>query len=121
MLLIPALVSASLAVSPVQGEDVLQAWRNVLALKIRDEGFGCWRVTELVEFGFEHDGRVALVVCQGGLGRSEAEGTRPYRVVFYTEGDITVKPWPRQEARGPGAREPGAPASVPQPQQGDTP
>jgi hypothetical protein len=72
----------------------------VLALKIRDEGFGCARVVDVVEHGFEHEGRVALVVCQGGFSR-DGDARRPYRVIFYTEGDITVRPWPRLEARGP--------------------
>jgi hypothetical protein len=100
MLLVPLAVLASLPVVPARVDDGLQPWRHVLALKIRDEGFGCGRVVDVVEHGFEHEGRVALVVCHGGFGR-EADGPRPYRVIFYTEGDITVRPWPRLEARGP--------------------
>lgn len=97
MLLAPFLVSAlSMAVPAGGGEGGFQPWMQVLAEKIRDEGYGCADVHRLVELGFEYEGRVALVICRAAYVRNPEE-QRSYRVVFYTEGDLTVRPW-RQEA-----------------------
>ncbi len=97
MLLAPFLVSALFAAVPAGGgEGGFQPWMQVLAEKIRDEGYGCADVHGLVELGFEHEGRVALVICRAAYARTQGEH-RSYRVIFYTEGDLTVRPW-RQEA-----------------------
>ncbi|KAA2236111.1 hypothetical protein [Salinarimonas soli] len=94
----PYLVAAFLAVSPTSGEDgMVQPWTHALATSIRDAGYGCAVVGHVAELGFENEGRVALVVCRGGFAPDEADH-RAYRVVFYTEGDVTVRPW-RQAAQ----------------------
>jgi hypothetical protein len=92
------LVTAFLAVSPAYGSgEVFQPWTHALATWIRDAGYGCAVVSHIAEFGFEHEGRVALVMCRSGFDPDTAH-QRSYRVVFYTEGDVTVRPW-RQEAQ----------------------
>jgi hypothetical protein len=91
-------LAAFLAVSPARGDgEVFQPWTHALATWIRDAGYGCAVVSHITELGFEHDGRVALVVCRSGFNPGTSL-QRSYRVVFYTEGDVTVRPW-RQEAQ----------------------
>lgn len=93
--MLPAPLVVSLLAAPVPAT-APEPWTRILAGWIRDEGYGCAEVVHLAELGFEHDGRAAVVICRATGPRDQEH--RSYRVVFYTEGDITVRPW-RQEAQ----------------------
>ncbi len=84
-----ALVGALLVPTATLSGDELSSrlWRQGLADHIRTMYEPCEDVRSATELGFENDGRVIRVVCE--VGRSE----RVLRIVFYTDGDISVQPW----------------------------
>jgi hypothetical protein len=63
-------------------------WRTVLADQIRQMNQPCDAVRSMADMGYQNNGRVARVVCEVGQANE-----RVLRVVFYTDGDISVKPW----------------------------
>ena len=84
-----ALVGALLVPTATLSGDELSSrlWRQGLADHIRTMYEPCEDVRSATELGFENDGRVIRVVCEVGRGE------RVLRIVFYTDGDISVQPW----------------------------
>ncbi|QRM34710.1 hypothetical protein [Microvirga sp. VF16] len=72
--------------------------RNTIAIYIRDYGHHCPEVKDFQPIGFENGGALLRVVC-GPPGDPSQGATTVFRVIAYTEGDFTVRPW-REKSTG---------------------
>lgn len=72
--------------------DLMVGFRSVLAAAIRDDGYNCPDVKQILHLGPDDFGTVLKVTC-GPLDAGEGWRERPLRVTAYVEGDFSTRRW----------------------------